>query len=245
MTVLEKVADGLKITKDGLVYIFPAIAVLRQKASLPTYIEVLVAGVVQLEFLFSDTNIAGADAATVLTNVKRTLLTLEDSGQKIVIARFCRLNGTGTADMIGDYSAADTDFIFDPAPIGGAAAKFLLTGIGAYVQDAGSLDPNAYGNGITLTNGIKIIARKGGLDLDLLDGYPIKTNAHYTRQLWEVSTQIYGTGDESLQAIVYFNNVFQHSILLDAALGDKLIIRLRDNFTGLTAHNFKAAGYLI
>lgn len=244
-TILEKVADGLKITQNGLVYIFPPVAVLRQKAALPSYIEVLVAGVVQLEFLFSDTNIAGADAPTVLTNIKRTLLTSEDSGQKTVLARFCRLNGTGTVEMNGDYSAADADFTLEPALIAGPTAKFLLTGIGAFIQDSGSLDPNSYGNGLTLTTGIKVIVRKDGVDLDLLDGKPILANHHYTRQFWEVKTQIYGTGDESLQAIVYFNSVFQNSILLDAALGDKLIVRLRDNFTGLTAHNFKAAGYLI
>jgi hypothetical protein len=182
---------------------------------------------VDIETNTENTATATAAALAVLQNFETSGIPLRATAAPSPVARFC-LN-------------AGTEFVFDPATIS-PAAKFKLTSICAFLIDAGSLDMSSYGNGITLINGVKIYVRKDGVELDLMAGKPVFFNQQWAKHGWQTALANYGTGNESLQAIVHFETIFGAGMELSAAAGDRVIVRLQDNFTGLVEHSFKIAG---
>lgn len=195
---------------------------------------------VDIETNTENTATATAAALAVLQNFETSGIPLRATAAPSPVARFC-LNG-GTENAIGNYVTA-TDFVFDPATIS-PAAKFKLTSICAFLIDAGSLDMSSYGNGITLVNGVKIYVRKDGVELDLMAEKPVFFNQQWAKHGWQTALANYGTGNESLQAVVHFETIFGAGMELSAAAGDRVIVRLLDNFTGLVEHSFKIAGLL-
>ena len=64
-------------------------------------------------------------------------------------------DGTGTTDGIGDYSSSALSLKYAPTD----TEKVSISRMIIKVQDTGTFDTADYGNGITLTNGIRVYVR--------------------------------------------------------------------------------------
>ena len=147
-------------------------------------------------------------------------------------------NGTGTSNAVGTY-ATPTDFFIKPA----AGQVFEITRMIVNVVDTVGMDADAYGNGITLTNGIKIFVADDTGDLfEITDAAnPIKTNGDWAHYCYDADIKTWGTGNEHLVVRWTFAKAGQ-PIVLHSTYGQKLIVRLNDTFTGLVEHNFIVQG---
>ena len=144
-------------------------------------------------------------------------------------------DGTGVYDATGDYSVTATDFFFAPA----AGETVEVTKLLVHVADKGPFDVDGYGAiAAGLTVGIVIaVERLGAIVLRLTNGAPIKDNADLSHlntdyRLTNFSSN-YGSSIVSLDVAA-----FQTSLLMHGDLGDKLIVTLNDDFTGLADHHF-------
>ncbi len=145
----------------------------------------------------------------------------------------------GFVNAIGDYSASVTDFKIT-AP---AKHWILLYRLIPYVKDNGSFDSGSYGNGITLTNGIKIVnGADGRPDFEITGDTPIKVNPDWNRFAGiDTALSEYGAGPETLNARWTFLRDSRF-IILDGDLNEFVAIRLEDSFTGLLEHKFGIRG---
>ena len=146
-------------------------------------------------------------------------------------------NGT-TASAIGNYAAAPEEFVYAPA---GRQVAYIYRMI-IFVQDGGTFDSGDYGNGITLTNGIKIeIKDADGTIMDLTDGHPIVVNPDWARLCYDVRVDSYGSGDQAMSVRWTFSNSGA-PIRLDAGKGQYLAVVLNDNFSALIDQRFSIQG---
>jgi len=148
-----------------------------------------------------------------------------------------------TKNAVGDYSASAVDFELIPA----SDEVYVLYRIMITVVDVGSFDSGAYGNNITLTNGISVSIANGieETSIDLVDGLPIKTNADWSRLAGvDVKVLDFGLGDNQL--IVRWT--FERAGAPITLVGDQeesLKVTLNDDFTGLVSQYFLVQGLLV
>jgi hypothetical protein len=157
-----------------------------------------------------------------------------------LLNRFASTNGlpSGTKSAIGNYSDAgvgQTDFYIEALD----GEKLAVARVIIHVVDSGSFDSGAYGNGIILTNGIKFIYTRDGVELDVSNGYPIKTNVDWGRFCFDVNVSTYGAGNEALSSRWSFDK-YGNPIVLNK--GDRLTIRFNDDFTDLVDQTFLFEG---
>jgi hypothetical protein len=110
--------------------------------------------------------------------------------------------------------------------------------------DTGTFDAAKYGNGVTLTNGIKLelIADDGAtVVLDLLDGFPIKTNSEWAAVAYDWKSIDIGTGDDAATVRFTFGN---SGDALYVAPGEAVRMTVQDDLTGLTSHTAKIQGWI-
>jgi hypothetical protein len=103
------------------------------------------------------------------------------------VNQFLTLNGDGTgeADMIGDYSSAEKIFYLE-VPSGYTINVNRLL---VLVQDTGAFDAAKYGNNVTLTAGI-ILEITNGSDVvqNILTPRPVRTNAEWGAYCYDMSS---------------------------------------------------------
>jgi len=144
-------------------------------------------------------------------------------------------NGGGVSDLVGNYSAGSTDFYITANP----GKVLYLARVNINVQDGGSIDSNSYGNGVLLTNGVKLIESIGGVENQL--GIPIITNSDYSLLAGvDINPLTFGSGDSYLAVRFTFSKLGRPLVITE---NDKFIIRLEDDFTALTGHKFMMQGY--
>lgn len=143
---------------------------------------------------------------------------------------------TGVHAAIGDYSVLPISFYFQNMT---RAAR--LTRIIVSIEDVGSLDSGAYGNNITLTNGIEVVVTDANDNvlLNLLPEGPIKTNADWAKKCHDLTPHSFGLGNE-VATIRWTFTRDNDGLLLGA--GEKLKVMLSDNFSGLVDHHFDIRG---
>lgn len=142
----------------------------------------------------------------------------------------------------GDYSASPTQF--EISAFNGS--DVYITSITVYVEDFGTLDAGAYGNGISLTNGIVFKIDRGGIGLIFTSSPPIFTNAHYLRQFNSpIHMATFGIGNNSYTVALNFDLNTSLPIMLRANTADRFYFELNDNFSGLEGHYFVMNGYLV
>lgn len=154
-----------------------------------------------------------------------------------------RLDGTGTINANGDYSAAPVQFyVTNPYP----DKKIHLTRLLVLVQeDAGSIDSDTYGNGLILTNGIKGFFYDAELDTNIYETDP--ELVVFKNPDWgafagvDVDIQNYGNGADALLVRITFTKMGGEIILNP---GDKFGVVLEDNFSGLARQVFNCQGYI-
>lgn len=147
-------------------------------------------------------------------------------------------DGTGTKNAVGDYSSTPTDFKIQPA----ANQMFILHRMLVFIKDTTGIDADAYGNGIVLTNGINIkYSHAAGVVVDMVDGIPITVNGDWGRLCYDVELKAWGAGNEILVVRWTFDKAGE-PLVLNGADGDRFVVSLNDDFSGLLAHYFMVQG---
>jgi len=148
-------------------------------------------------------------------------------------------DGSGTKNAIGDYSVTPTDFYIQDATANIHLNRMLVT-----VEDSGAFDAEHYGNGVTLTNGIKVSVTDAEDNelIDLTDGLVIHTNADWGRQCYDVDVKTWGTGDEVALVRWTFDRT-GHPLIITR--NKKLKVTLNDDLTALVGHFFQVQGWRI
>lgn len=149
-------------------------------------------------------------------------------------------DGTGTKNAIGDYSGAVEEFYIQ-APL---SYRYRITRMLVYIEDNGAFDSDSYANSVTLTNGIEIETQDadGNMLIDLTDSVPIKTNGHWARLCYDADQNGYGIGNEYMAVRWTFEKSGRP---LDLDVGDKLVVKLNDNFSTIVEHYFLVQGHII
>ena len=155
---------------------------------------------------------------------------------RTLFTKYARNSG-GSATANGNYSVTPDDF-FVEVPTN--ETKLICTRMIVYIEDAGTSKAETYGALTALTNGIEVILSRGVIETDLSDGVHVKSNAQWGRLCYDVDVKNWGNGNE---AVVVRWTFSKSGTDLALAPGDKLIIRLSDNLTGLIDHTFLIQGY--
>lgn len=149
-------------------------------------------------------------------------------------------DGGGTKNATGNYSGAAQTFSLAP-PLGTVyrVARLIIS-----LEDTQTMAAEEYGNlGSALTNGITIRIHNGtSTVLDITDGVPIKTNAHWGAKCYDVDVKTWGNGQELLCARWTFTQAGQY-LRIDGTQSEELQVVLNDDFTGLITQYFFAQGY--
>jgi len=150
-------------------------------------------------------------------------------------------DGTGTKEATGTY-AVDTDFYIEPLA-DETNLIYRLERLIVTVKDTTGMDADKYGNGITLTNGIYVLVEDSeGLLYSLTDpDKPILTNGDWSHYCYDADVKTWGTGNEHLVVRWTFRK-HGDSVNLRSWRGEKLVVRLKDTFTGLLDHTFTVEG---
>lgn len=156
-------------------------------------------------------------------------------------------DGSGLIDAIGDYSSGAlglTEFAFAPA----AGEVFKIARLIVTIEDAGTFDSAAYGNGITLTNGISIHKRTGvpngssTLIQDLTAADPVHTNTEWGSYCYDVALHDFGAGNPVLLVRWTFSKS-GGDVELDGDAAEYLSIRCSDDMSALVGHEFQLQGF--
>lgn len=145
-------------------------------------------------------------------------------------------DGTGTKQATGNYSDGGlgvTDFFITPP----AGRVYQVHSMTIYVSDA-ALELYQYVGGSTLTVGIDVIRGPAGSEASLIDTPLITQLGHWLRQTASGSTMI-ANGSASDVFVATLPDITKPVL----EPGDKYIIRLNDDFSGLIEHTFFLHGF--
>jgi hypothetical protein len=145
--------------------------------------------------------------------------------------------------MTLDYSDAPgigaTDYVIEPPEDEVWDVHRLLV----MIEDAGAFDAAKYGNAIDLTNGITLqIENAAGVINQIIPTYhPVKANADWGEWCYDVDVKSWGTGNEVMLVRWTFAKGGT-TIKLSGKRGEKLVVTLNDDFTGLVEHHMTVQG---
>ena len=145
-----------------------------------------------------------------------------------------------TIHAVGNYAAAVEQFKYSPTRR--VEVHRLIT----YIQDSGNFSVSTYGNGVVLTNGLRVVVRHADDTLvQAIDGgEPIKSNADWSSLCYDINYLSFGTGDNALAVRWTFERAGA-PILIDGTLGEYLAVELNDSFLALTDHTFNVQGIVL
>ena len=150
-------------------------------------------------------------------------------------------DGSGVDNAIGDYASAAAAFkVTAPEDTVLALNRIIIS-----VEDAGTFDSGAYGNGIVLTNGIKVQTydpNTGEVCCDLTNGNEIKTNADWAAYCHDVTLHNFGAGNPLLTVRWTFGKA---GAPLYIKSGREFRVVLNDDFSDLVGHKFQVQGRII
>lgn len=139
-------------------------------------------------------------------------------------------DGTGTDDILGDFSAGADIFFFTPA----VNKTYLINKVQVSIRDVGLANGAEFGALAALTNGITFKHTRSAATIrDFTMGNVIKTNGDLADMCDGFSLTNYAATDENI-LLATFN--FSEPLVLSAALVDKLEYGVNDNFAGLVHH---------
>ncbi len=150
-------------------------------------------------------------------------------------------DGTGVKDSAVNHSGAAEYYYVAPP----AGYCYVLHRILGFLGDASNPSADEYGNlGSALTNGIIPELKSKGTVTDCSDGLPVKTNANWSRQCYDVELDRFGAGNDFLK----FRWTFSKSgkpFYLYGDDGDYFGMRVNDNLSGLVGQFFQVQGYIL
>lgn len=145
-------------------------------------------------------------------------------------------DGTGAHNLNGDYSSAAVD-----AHYLATANFFIHAGIATISDSSKFVQANYGGLNSPLTNGVKIIYKpSGGAEQMMFNSAGIKANYEWLciGGLEELTS--FDQTAQTLSIVFDFVKMFGKPMHLSA--GDKMIVRLNDNFTGIDHQSFAISG---
>jgi len=144
-------------------------------------------------------------------------------------------DGSGLNNFNGNYATVSQDIYYQ------AVGDFLLYSMQISIVDAGLFAYSDYANNAALTNGIKFFFKPTGLpEVPLFNALTIKTNSDF--QAMSNRYDITAWAGSAQTALVHIHAIEQYGCPLSLKAGDRLIIRLNDNFTGIISHIFSIGG---
>lgn len=158
-------------------------------------------------------------------------------------------DGSGTKNAAVDHSGAAVAYKIKPntsADPKVASEVFDIQKLNIVIEDDG-IKADLYGGLAALTNGIQVlILDANGTKIDLTNGVTIKKNYDYAR-LGKVQESSTGAATNFVTVTIDFAKLNQYNcgVRLDGAKSELLEVLLHDNFSGLTAHYFSAAGEIV
>ncbi len=149
------------------------------------------------------------------------------------------INSSGAYNAIDDYSNGN-DFVF--VPVGTnitRVARVIIT-----VADMAISDADDYGSINQLPTGVAFFVEKNGTRIRIDGGVNTTTNGEYQRISYDVSNGLSSLGNGKDYVAVRWTFAKSGTDLrLDGAKGDKLVVALHDDFSGLNDHVFVVQGY--
>ena len=146
-------------------------------------------------------------------------------------------DGLGSYNLIGNYSAAPTDFYYK------ATSQYDIHSLIVVISDNSTFNQGDYGAIVGgLTNGVKLFVRPAGslADIALLSGVAVKQNFEWLMLTHETHlTQFAGTPQTLM---VNFDITRDYGKPITLGVGDKFIVRLNDDFTTLISHSYGLRG---
>ena len=92
-----------------------------------------------------------------------------------------------------------------------------------------------------MTNGIDCLIETSGVQTSILD-HTIKTNSDITAIAFDARLDTYGNADDGLHARWSFADSGK-CLRLSGATGDKLIVKVQDDLSGINRLHISALGY--
>ena len=146
-------------------------------------------------------------------------------------------DGTGTTNLVGDYSSTPLTVSITA----GTTKAITVQRVIISIEDAGTFDSGAYGNGLALTNGITLAHYKAEALSAVLNPEAVKTNAGWAAQCHDVTLHAFGSGNPTLTARWTFAKAIPGGIALQP--GDSIRIGLADDYTDLIGHRYLFQGH--
>ena len=148
-------------------------------------------------------------------------------------------DGTGTTSAVGNYSSAADDF-YVQAP---ANYTYHIERMIVSIEDTSGMIAGGYGDtGAALTNGISLLIAEGATTLQNLTPAPIKTNAQWGVYCYDVDIKEWGTTPTNELLLVRWT-FSKSGKPISLRSGQKLVIRVNDDLTGLLSHRFLVQGH--
>lgn len=137
-----------------------------------------------------------------------------------------------------DYTSFNSEFYYKNTEYLTCEIHRLLISI----EDAGNFDSAAFGNGITLTNGIEIkhFDAAGAVITDFTGGLFLKTNGHLGRLFYDIDLVNFGVGNQILNGRFTFAKSGSPCKLKN---GERIGVIFRDDFTGVVSHTYMIQGW--
>jgi len=137
-------------------------------------------------------------------------------------------DGTGSTDMAVDGSVSPVIFRLKPA----VGHELWITKIVVMFADQGSIDSGAWGNGITMTNGIAMVLVNDGT-LVPATNFNIKDVGDLASLTFNVEEHTWGSGDSVLVSR-YTPGRSTQGLYLSDATNDEFQVVINDDLTGLS-----------
>lgn len=146
-------------------------------------------------------------------------------------------NGTGSHNLIGNYSTAAVDFYYQPT------TQFDIHTILMAITDNASFNQQDYG-GIAggLTNGVKFYIRIAGapFDIPLLGGTTFKQNYEWLTVSADARLTSFAGTAQTLSVLFRLADEYGKPLTINA--GDRIIARLNDDFSTLVHQSLALRG---
>ena len=146
-------------------------------------------------------------------------------------------DGSGLKEANGNYSVAAGSFRLKHAS--GIADIYRMI---VMIEDAGAFDSGLYGNGIVLTNGIRVYLKNSlNVVMEEFTGFPILTNGDWAGHCHDHEHHSFGSGNEVVSVRWTFDKSGQ-PLTVNFGAGEYLEVYLNDDFSGLVKHRFSVQG---
>jgi len=146
-------------------------------------------------------------------------------------------DGSGTTNAIGNYTATAQSFRITDTTGWGEIERIIVS-----YQDAGAFDIEKYGNGIGLTNGVRVFLKNASNEvIQEYTAFPILSNGDWASHCYDWAYFQEGTGD-NVAVIRWTFSKSGQPVLVKFDQDEYLEVLLNDDFSGLIKHRFFVQG---